>query len=55
MLKRDDVIRIVASLVTREGEYPHRVNFDEPELVVIVEIIRVSVIYTLTAWLDKDL
>lgn len=41
VLKRDHVINLVAGLVTMEERYPHRVDFDDPELVIIVEIIRV--------------
>lgn len=41
VLKRDHVINLVAGLVTMEERYPHRVDFDGPELVIIVEIIRV--------------
>lgn len=41
-LKRDHVIHLVAGLVTMEGQFPHKVDFDHPELVVVVEIVRVS-------------
>lgn len=41
VMKRDDVIRLLASLVTDEGAYDHVVNLKQPQLVVCAEIIRV--------------
>ena len=41
-VKRDLVIHLLAELVTMEGQYPHKVEFDKPQLVVVVEIIKVS-------------
>lgn len=32
---------MVAGLVTLEDQYPHRVNFDNPDKTIVVEIIRV--------------
>lgn len=40
-LKRDQVIKLLASLVTDEGAYPHTVCLDNPQLVVCANIIRV--------------
>lgn len=44
-MKRDDVIRLLASLVTDEGAYDHVVNLKHPQLVVCAEIIRVRSIH----------
>ena len=41
VMKRDDVIRLLASLVTDEGAYDHVVNLKHPQLVVCAEIIKV--------------
>ena len=45
VMKRDDVIRLLASLVTDEGAYDHVVNLKHPQLVVCAEIIKVRSIY----------
>ena len=45
VMKRDDVIRLLASLVTDEGAYDHVVNLKHPQLVVCAEIIKVRSIH----------
>ncbi len=40
--KRDDVIQLLAGMVTRNGDYSHRVDLNQPELTVMVEIIKVT-------------
>ncbi len=47
MLKRDDVIKLVADLVTNNDEYKHTVDLSNPELTVVVEIIKVHCVYNL--------
>ena len=42
-MKRDDVIKLLASMVTADGDYPHVVNLHEPDLMVVVEIVKVCV------------
>ena len=42
MIKRDDVIKLLASMVTRNGDYDHIVDLNNPDLTVVVEIIKVS-------------
>ena len=47
---RDDIITALASLVTRNGDYSHTVDLSNPDLTVVVEIIKVTfnnlIIYT---------
>jgi len=42
VLKRDTVIRMVADLVTREDEYPHRADLKNPEFMVDINVIGVG-------------
>jgi tRNA acetyltransferase TAN1 len=37
---REDIIKTLASLVTRSGDYPHVVDLRNPDLTIIVEIIK---------------
>ena len=39
---RDDIITALASLVTRNGDYSHTVDLSNPDLTVVVEIIKVT-------------
>ena len=39
---RDDIITALASLVTRNGDYSHTVDLSNPDLTVVVEIIKVN-------------
>ena len=43
-LKRDDVIKLLACMVTKNGEFPHTVDLNNPELTVIVEVVKVITI-----------
>ena len=38
---REEIIKILASLVTRNGDYPHRVDLGNPDLTIVVEIVKV--------------
>lgn len=40
--KRDDVIRLLASMVTKNGDFPHTVDLNNPDRTVLVEIVKVS-------------
>ena len=42
VIKRDDVIQLLASMVTRNGDFPHTVDLNNPERTVLVEIVKVS-------------
>ena len=42
VIKRDDVIKHVASAVTMDGDYDHMVDLNNPDLTVVVEIIKVN-------------
>ena len=46
VLKKKDVIDLVAMIVTGNGSHPHVVNLDSPQLVVCVIIIKVHVLYS---------
>ena len=41
-VKRDDVIHLLASMVTKNGDYSHTVDLSNPELTVVVEIVKVK-------------
>ena len=41
-VKRDDIIELLASLVTKNGDFSHKVDLNNPDLCVIVEIIKVQ-------------
>ena len=43
-LKRDDVIKLLACMVTKNGEFPHTVDLNNPELTVMVEVVKVTTI-----------
>lgn len=41
-LKRDDVIHLLASMVTHEGDYPHVVDLNSPaSTTVVIEVVKV--------------
>ena len=40
-VNRDDIIKLLASMVTREGDFSHVVDLSNPDLTVVVEIIKV--------------
>ena len=41
VIKRDDVIQLLASMVTKNGDFPHAVDLNNPELTILVEIVKV--------------
>ena len=44
VIKRDDVIQLLASMVTKNGDFPHVVDLNNPELAILVEIVKVCYI-----------
>lgn len=42
-VSRDDIIKVLASLVTQNGEFSHTVDLSNPDLSVVVEIIKVHI------------
>ena len=40
-LKRDDVIKLLACMVTKNGEFSHTVDLTNPDLTVMVEVVKV--------------
>ena len=43
-MNREDIIKLLASLVTRNGDFPHIVDLSNPDLSVVVEVIKVQII-----------
>ena len=41
---RDDIIKTLASLATRNGDYSHTVDLNDPDLTIVVEIVKVNYI-----------
>ena len=42
-VSREDIIKTLASLVTQNGDYLHTVDLSNPDLTIVVEIIKVHV------------
>lgn len=40
-VSREDIIKTLASLVTQNGDYSHTVDLSNPDLTIVVEIIKV--------------
>lgn len=41
VVNRDDIIKVVATMATKNGEFDHQVDLSNPDLTIIVEIIKV--------------
>ncbi|CAI8001680.1 THUMP domain-containing protein 1, partial [Geodia barretti] len=39
-VNREEIIKTLASLVTMNGDYPHRVDLLNPDLTIVVEIVK---------------
>jgi hypothetical protein len=40
-VNREEIIKTLASLVTMNGDYPHQVDLLNPDLTIVVEIVKV--------------
>ena len=40
--RRDDIIKTLATLATQNGDYSHNVDLSDPDLTIVVEIVKVN-------------
>ena len=57
-MNREEIIKTLASMVTRNGDYPHQVDLLNPDLTIVVEIIKVILAgplhFVLVVWIAKQ-
>lgn len=51
-VNREDIIKMLASLATHSGDYPHTVDLNNPDLTIWVEIIKVMLVILMSDYVN---